>query len=79
MNLAFLAAAINISIESLVELVIYLLIVGGVFWLLLFLIDYVGVAEPFSKIAKIVVMVVAVLLLINLLLGFAGHPVFALR
>lgn len=72
-------AAINLSLASLVELVIYLLIVGGVLWLLLWLVDYIGVPEPFSKVAKIVVMIVGVLILINVLLGFAGTPVFTMR
>jgi len=71
--------AINLSLEGLVELVIYLAIVGGILWLLLWLIGYIGLPEPFSKVAKIIIMVVGVLILINVLLGFAGHPVVRLR
>jgi len=74
-----IAAAINLSVEALVELVLYLIIIGGIFWLLLFLIDYVGLPEPFAKIAKVVVMIIGVVLLINVLLSFAGHPVFQLK
>lgn len=72
-------AAINLSIAGLVELIIYLCIVGGIVWLLLWLIGYLGVPEPFSKVAKIIIMVFAVLLLINLLLSFLGTPIFTLR
>jgi len=72
-------AAINLSLEGLVELVIYLSIVGGIIWLLLWLIGYVGLPEPFAKVAKIIIMCVGVLILINVLLGFAGHPVVRLR
>lgn len=72
-------AAINLSIEGLVEMVIYLVVVGGILWLLLWLISYVGLPEPFAKVAKIIVMVIGVLILINVLLGFAGHPVFTMR
>jgi len=72
-------AAINLSIEGLVELVIYLAVVGGILWLLLWLINYVGLPEPFAKVVKIIIMVVGVLILINVLLGFAGHPVVRLR
>ena len=72
-------AAINLSLGSLVELVIYLLIVGGVLWLLLWLVAYIGVPEPFSKVAKIVIMIVGVLILINVLLGFAGSSMFSIR
>ena len=71
--------AINLSLEGLVELVIYLAIVGGILWLLLWLISYIGLPEPFSKVAKIIIMVVGVLILINVLLGFAGHPIVRLR
>ena len=72
-------AAINLSLAGLVELIIYLCIVGGVVWLLLWLIGYLAVPEPFSKVAKIIIMVFCVLLLINLLLGFLGTPIFTLR
>ena len=72
-------AAINLSLEGLVELVIYLAIVGGVLWLLLWLINYIGLPEPFAKVAKIIIMVVGVLILINVLLGFAGSPIVKLR
>ena len=71
--------AINLSLEGLVELVIYLAIVGGILWLLLWLVSYIGLPEPFAKVAKIIIMVVGVLILINVLLGFAGHPVVRLR
>ena len=71
--------AINLSLEGLVELVVYLAIVGGILWLLLWLIGYIGLPEPFAKVAKIIIMVVGVLILINVLLGFAGHPVVRLR
>ena len=72
-------AVVNLSIESLVEVVIYLLVVGGIFWLLLWLIGYIGIPEPFAKVAKIIIMVVGVLILINLLLGFVGHPMVNMR
>ena len=72
-------AAINLSIGALVELVIYLIIVGGILWLLLWLISYVGLPDPFAKVAKIIVMVIGVLILINVLLGFAGTPIFNFR
>ena len=72
-------AAINLSLQGLVELVIYLAIVGGVLWLLLWLIGYIGLPEPFAKVAKIIIMVVGVLILINVLLGFAGSPIIRLR
>ncbi len=70
---AFIAA---ISGNDLVEFVIMLLVAGLIFWLLTWLIGYIGVAEPFAKIAKAVVAIVAVLFVINALLSLTGHRVF---
>ena len=72
-------AAINLSLQGLVELVIYLLIVGGIVWLLLFIVGKVAPPEPFAKIITVIIYVVAALLLINLLLSFLGTPIFTLR
>ena len=56
--------------ETMLSLVIYVLILGAVCWLIWWLITYLGIPEPFSKIARGVVAVVAVVLLIGLLLQF---------
>lgn len=61
-----------IGLNELVSIIIYLLIVGGICWLLFWLVGYVGLPEPFNKIARVVIAVVAVLLCINLLLGLGG-------
>ena len=67
-------AAVSISLSSLVSFIVYLVIVGLIFWLLWWLVAFIGLPEPFSKIAKVVIAVVAVLICINLLLGMAGAP-----
>jgi len=72
-------AAVNLGIENLVQIIVYLLVVGGIFWLLLWLIGYFGLPEPFAKIAKGIIMIVGVLILINLLLGFVGSPIVNFR
>ena len=64
------------SLDSLVHIIIYLLIVGGVCWLLWWLISYIGLPEPFNKIARVIIAVVAVLLCINLLLELGGGQPF---
>jgi hypothetical protein len=64
------------DLSALVNLLVYLIIVGGVCWLLWWLIGFIGLPEPFNKVARIIVAVVAVLFLINMLLGFAGHTPF---
>lgn len=62
------------SIEGVVVAIIYLIVGGLIFWLLIWLIDYVGVPEPFHKVAKVVLAVAAVLLVICVLLAMIGRP-----
>lgn len=67
-----------ISLNALVSFVIYLIVAGLIFWLLNWLIDYCGVLEPFRKIAKVVIAVVAVLIVIGALLSVVGHPIISM-
>lgn len=60
------------SIESLVRIVVYLIVIGAVFGLLNYLIDNVPMFEPYKKVAKIVLLVLGVLVLIGLLLSLVG-------
>lgn len=70
----------ELSVAGLVGLVVWFLVIGGIFWLLWWLIGYAGIPEPFNKVARIVVAVVAVLLLINLLLSLTpAGPFIRLR
>jgi len=66
----------QISGQSVVWAIIWLIIMGVVFWLLNWLIGYVGIPEPFSKVAKVVLAVAAVIAIISILMGLAGHPLF---
>lgn len=66
-----------ISLESLVWVVLYLIIGGLIFYLLHWLIGYVGLPEPFNKVARIVLAIAAVVVIIMVLLGLvSGRPVF---
>jgi len=67
------------GIETLLSLVVYVLVIGAICWLLWWLIGFVGVPEPFSKIARGVVAVVGVVLLIGVLLQFLPGGVPRLR
>ena len=55
-----------------ISTLISIIVVGVIVWLLLYLIDYVGLPEPFNKVAKIIVVVIAVVWLISVLLPFIG-------
>jgi hypothetical protein len=69
-------AAVNFSAGSLVGLLVWLIVIALIFWLLWWLIGYVGLPEPFNKIARVVIALVAVIILINFLLTIAGSPMF---
>ena len=66
----------DVSISSLLSIIVWLCIIGGVAWLLWWLVGFVGLPEPFNKIARGIIAVVCVILLINILLGFAGQTPF---
>ncbi len=68
--------AFIISIDTIVNLVVYLLVVGVVFGLLSF--PGEGMAM-FCRFARIALVVLGVLLLIGIVLSLAGHPVVQLQ
>lgn len=72
-------AATAVSIESLISVVIYLVIVGLIFWAIWWFIGEVGVPEPFNKVIRVAVGLVALLIVIALLLGLIGQPIITLR
>lgn len=62
-------------LTSLVYLVIYIVVVGLVCGLLLYLIDTLGVPEPFHRLARAAVIIVGVLIVIFILLSLVdGAP-----
>ncbi len=63
----------DLSGQQLFMAVVYVLIAGVVFWLLTWLIAYVGIPEPFNKVAKVILGIAVVVFLINVLMGLAGH------
>jgi hypothetical protein len=72
-------AATQFSLDSMISTVIYLVIIGLVFWAVLWFVGYVGVPEPFNKIIKVVMALFALIIVLNLLLGMAGTPLFSMR
>lgn len=58
----------------LVNLLIQLFIVGGICWLLWWLVGYFALPAPFDKVARCIIALVAVVFLINILLSLNGHP-----
>lgn len=66
-----------ISISMAVTVILTLIVAGLVFWLLNFLVDYVALGEPFTKVAKVILVVLAVFVCIGVLLSLlGGQPMF---
>jgi len=72
-------AAISLSLSGLLEIIIYLVVVGLIFWCIWWFVGYVGVPEPFNKVIRVIMGLVALIIVINLLLGMVGTPMFSLR
>lgn len=66
------AFAATVSIEGLISLVIWLVVVGLILWLCWWFIGYVGLPEPLNKVAHVLIGLVAFIILIYLLLGILG-------
>ncbi len=63
-----------IDLQTLMHIVLYILIVGGICWLLWWLIGYIGLPEPFNKIIRVIIGLVALLIVVYILLGMLGPP-----
>jgi hypothetical protein len=63
-----------VSGSTLLSALITLVVVGLICWLVWWFISYIGLPEPFNKVARVLVALVALVFLINFLLGFTGHP-----
>ena len=61
-----------ISLTSLVYTVVYLIVGGLIFYLLHWLIGYVGVPDPWNKVARVVLAIFAVLFIILILLSLVS-------
>lgn len=61
---------------DLVSLLIYIVIVALIFYCVWWFIGYVGIPEPFNKVVRVIVGLVALVFVISLLLGMLGHSPF---
>ena len=68
-----------IEVSSLLSLIVTLVIAGLIAYLLWWFVDFVGLPEPFAKVAKVVIALVVMIFLINILLGIGGTPLFRLH
>ena len=73
-----LAFAAAMDVSGLLSLIVYIVVVGLIFWCVWWFLGYVGVPEPFNKVIRVIIGLVALIIVINLLLGLVGTPIFRL-
>lgn len=64
---------------DLLSLLITIIVVGLICYLLWWLVGYIGLPEPFTKVAQVLIALVAVVFLIGMLTGNTTFPVLRLR
>ncbi len=64
-----MAFAATMSLDSLVTLLIYIVVLALIFWLIWWFIGYVGLPEPFNKVARVLIGLLAFVLMLYLLIG----------
>lgn len=67
----------EISGHTLLAAFVWIVIAGVIFWILNWSLAYIGVPEPFAKVLKVVIVLIALIMLINGLLMLAGRPLFS--
>ena len=68
-----------IDASLLIHAVVYLIVLGLVFWLLHWLLGQIAIPEPFNKVARVVLAVAAVLVVIGVLMSLIGQPLVRWR
>ena len=62
------------DINTLLSFVIYLVVVGLIFYAIWWFVGYVNPPDPFNKVIKVVIGLVALIIVVGLLLSLVGHP-----
>lgn len=66
-----------ISLSAAVRIIFTIIVAGLIFWLLWWLVGYLTLPQPFDKVARVVLVVLAVAVLIGLLLqSVTGKQIF---
>ena len=66
-----------ISLAGLVHAIVLLIVAGLIFRLLYWLVNYVGLPQPFDKVCRIILAIAAVIVVCGILLSLAGYNVIA--
>ena len=60
-------------ISALITLIVYLLVLGLLYWLCIYVLDAIPIPDPPNRIIKIALMVLMVLVIVILLLNLLGN------
>lgn len=66
-----------ISGSSFVGAILHLIIIGLVVWVLFWALSQIGLPEPFNKVVRVVLILLACVFVINFLLGLTGNQLIA--
>lgn len=69
-------AAAGFTGNALIDLFIWVVLIGLIFWLLYWLLGKAGLPEPWNKVALFVLALAAIIILIRIILKVAGNPPF---
>ncbi len=61
--------------DDLLGAVVRLVIAGAIVWVLLWLVDYLALPQPFNKVAKVIIALTAVVFLVHFLLGLSDRQI----
>jgi hypothetical protein len=62
------------DIQGLLYLVIWLAVIGLAFYVIWWLIGFVGLPQPFDKVLRVIVAIVAAIIVVSILLNAVGMP-----
>lgn len=65
-------------LQKIVRAVMLIIVAGAVLWLLWWLVGYLGLPQPFDKVANGVLAVGGVFVLIAIIMDVAGYPMIKL-
>ena len=65
-------------IGALINLIVYLLVVGILIWLVLYVVDNIPLPEPFNRVVRVAVVVLGVLIIVLMILQLMGGVNFDL-
>lgn len=65
--------------NNLLNALLWIVVAAVVFFVLNWAVGYIGVPEPFGKVAKVVIVIITLILLFNGLFMLVGHPFIVVR